>query len=65
MKAGNGQKEDRLCTRREAAERLHVCVRTVARLEKAGTLRPVPGISPRLIFFRNSDIEKLIAGEAG
>jgi predicted site-specific integrase-resolvase len=61
MEAGNEQKLDRLCTRREVAEALHVCVRTVVRLEKAGKLKPVKGISPRLVFFRASDIAQIIA----
>jgi len=64
MEAGNEQKADRLLIRREVAERLHVSVRTVIRRERAGKLKPVKGIAPRIVFFRESDIERLIAGEA-
>jgi predicted site-specific integrase-resolvase len=56
------QKVDRLRTRREVADRLHVSVRTVVRTERAGKLRPVKHVSPRLVFFRESDIERLIKG---
>jgi predicted site-specific integrase-resolvase len=62
MNAGNEQKVDRLRTRREVADRLRVSVRTIARLEKAGKLQRVKNISPTLVFFRESDIERLIKG---
>jgi predicted site-specific integrase-resolvase len=63
MKTENGYKPDRLLKRADVAERLHVCIRTVIRLERAGKLKPVPGVSPRLIFHRESDVARLIAGE--
>ncbi len=56
----NGEKIDRLRTRREVAERLRVSVRTIIRYERQGRLRPLRHISPRLVFFRDSDIEQLV-----
>jgi predicted site-specific integrase-resolvase len=58
------QKVDRLRTRRDVAERLRVSVRTVIRMERAGRLRPIRNVSPRLVFFRESEIERLIEGSA-
>jgi predicted DNA-binding transcriptional regulator AlpA len=51
---------DRIRSRAEFAERLHISTRTLDRMDKRGQLPPRVKISDRLIGYRESDIAAFI-----
>lgn len=53
---------DYVRTRKEAAKFLGISIRTLTRIEARGELRRVQ-ISPRIIGYRNSEIEKFLTAK--
>jgi predicted site-specific integrase-resolvase len=63
MKSSNSSERVPLISRRQVAARMGVCIKTIARLEKAGRLRAFK-INARLTRYEQSDVEKVIAESA-
>ncbi len=53
-------KTDRVRSRREFAERLGICTRTLGRMDRRGELPPRVRITDKLIGYRESDIAAFI-----